>query len=150
MTVHAAGRWLHLGCGFAAVALGLAVMLLSKRRWHRWLGRVYVVLIAGASGLGLALAARTHNLYLMVLGAVTLTLVLLGVREVWLARRSGAGAARHVRRHLILMGASYVGAWSGFFATNPILGVSEPVLLGYVFGPSAIGAVLIGRAASRV
>ena len=125
-------------------------MLLPKRRWHRLLGRVYAGLIAAASGLGLILAARNGNLYLVTLGGVTLGLVLLGVREAWLLRRGGSAARAHLRRHLVLMGASYVGAWSGFFATNPVFGTSEPALLGYVFGPSAVGVVLIGRAARRV
>ena len=60
-------------------------------------------------------------------------------------------AARRLRRHLILMGASYVGAWSGFFATNPVFGVGEDWQVWLtVFGPTAVGAVVIARAALRL
>jgi len=99
------------------------------------------------------LAYRQGNTYLMALGAVTLAVVVAG----WLAGRVARSvrdreaAAWWLRRHLILMGASYVGAWSGFFATNPVFGVGEEwQVWGYVFGPTAIGAVAIARAALRV
>jgi hypothetical protein len=156
---HQLGRWLHLAGGFAAVGLGPAVMLLAKfgRRagWHRRLGRVYALLIAGASFLGVPLAYINGSTYLMVLGAMTLAVVVQG----WLDGRAGraalargepAEAARRLRWHLILMGASYVGAWSGFFATNPVLGAGEWQTWAYVFGPSAVGAVFIARAAVRL
>lgn len=150
----------HVGSGFAAVGLGLAVMRLPKfgRRagWHRRLGRVYAALIAGSCLLGVPLAYRQGNAYLMVLGAVTLGVVVAGW---WAARAARAAllagrpdvAARRLRRHLILMGASYVGAWSGFFATNPVFGVGEDWQVWLtVFGPTAVGAVFIARAALRL
>ena len=155
--LHAAGRLLHLGGGFAAVGLGLAVMLLPKfgpnAAWHRTLGRLYAVAIAGSCLLAVPLAYWQGNAYLTVLGVVTLAVVLAG----WYAGRAArsirepAVAARWLRGHLILMGASYVGAWSGFLATNPIFGVgAEWQVWLTVFGPTAIGAVAIARAARRL
>ena len=135
--VQIAGRWLHLTSGFAAVGLGAVVMLLPKAgrhaRWHRRVG----------SG------------YLTALGAVTAAVVVQGWRDARAARAAAAGgdaatAAARLRWHLILMGASYVGAWSGFFATNPVLGVGEWQVWFYVFGPTVVGGVVIGRAAVRV
>ena len=154
---HHLGRLLHVGSGFAAVGLGLAVMLLPKfgrhAGWHRRLGRVYAALIAGSCLLGVPLAYRQGNTYLMALGAVTLAVVVAG----WLAGRvtrsvrDREAAAWWLRRHLILMGASYVGAWSGFFATNPVFGVGEDWQVWLtVFGPTAVGAVFIARAALRL
>jgi hypothetical protein len=153
------GRWIHLGSGFAAVGLGAAVMVLPKfgprARWHRRLGRVYAGLIAAACALGIPLAYYKDSTYLMVLGAFTLAVVVQG----WLDARAARAAmlrgdamfaAQRMRWHLILMGASYIGAWSGFFATNPIFGTGEELLWAYVFGPSIVGAVFIARAARRV
>jgi uncharacterized membrane protein len=131
---HDVGRWLHLGSGFAAVALGAAVMLLPKfgrfSRWHRWVGRVYAVLIAGSCLLGVPLAYFRGSTYLMILGAFTFAVVLWGwmdarAAQAALARGDVKGAGRWMRWHLILMGASYIGAWSGFFATNPVFGSGE-------------------------
>jgi hypothetical protein len=158
--LHAAGRWLHLASGFAAVGLGLAVMLLPKfgrfAGWHRWAGRLYAALIAAAASLGAALAYRRSNTYLTILGGVTFAVVAAG----WLAALSARAAtargdrrtaADRLRLHIILMGASYVGAWSGFFATNPVFGTdSDAILLVYVFGPSIVGAVVIARSAMRL
>ena len=155
--LHAAGRLLHLGGGFAAVGLGLAVMLLPKfgprAAWHRRLGRLYAVAIAGSCLLAVPLAYRQGNAYLTVLGVVTLGVVLAGWHAGRVARSAPdrGVAARWLRRHLILMGASYVGAWSGFLATNPIFGVGEEWQVWLtVFAPTALGAVAIARAALRV
>ncbi|MGL6074282.1 MAG: hypothetical protein ACRC8S_08985 [Fimbriiglobus sp.] len=134
-------------------------MLLPKygRRagWHRWLGRFYATLIALASLLGTILAYQRDNSYLMLLGTITLALVVAGWREAMVARNATrasdrTSAHRHLRRHLILMGASYIGAWSGFFATNPILGTGELQLWSYVFGPSILGAIVISRVVRKV
>ena len=87
------------------------------------------------------------------LGVVTLGVVLAGWYAGQVARSINhrSVAARWLRGHLILMGASYVGAWSGFLATNPIFGVgSEWQVWLTVFGPTAIGAVAIARAARHL
>ena len=157
--LHAVGRWVHLGSGFAAVALGLAVMLLPKfgrwAAWHRWVGRVYATLIAASCLIGVPLAYLRGSVYLMVLGVFTLAVVASGWRDAMAARaalRRGdrLRAERHLRWHLILMGSSYIGAWSGFFATNQVFGYGEWQVWAYVFGPPVVGAVLIARAAVRL
>lgn len=157
--LHPLGRWLHLGSGFAAVALGLAVMLLPKfgrwAGWHRWVGRVYAALIAAACLLGVPLAYLRGSTYLMILGTLTCAVVVWGWRDGIVARSAAklgdrVRATRHLRWHLILMGSSYVGAWSGFFATNQVLGFGEWQIWVYVFGPPVVGAVFIARAAVRL
>lgn len=158
--LHPLGRWLHIGSGFAAVALGVLVMLLPKfgRRavWHRRLGRLYATLIAATSLLGAVLAYRNGNAMLTTLGIVTFVLVLQGWRDARLARSAlVAGdvgrAVERLRWHIIRMGASYIGAWGGFFANNPIFGGdAEWKFWFYVVGPSLIGGPLIARAALRV
>jgi uncharacterized membrane protein len=157
--LHDVGRWLHLGSGFSAVALGAATMLMPKfgkwSVWHRNVGRVYATLIAGSCLLGIPLAYFRGSTYLMILGAFTLAVVLQG----WVdgraarsatARGDKATASRRLRWHLILMGSSYIGAWSGFFATNQVFGTGEWQIWLYVFGPPAVGGVLIARAAIRL
>ena len=154
------GRLLHLAAGFGAVALGLVVMLAPKfgarAAWHRRLGRAYAILIAGSCVLGVMLAYRRDNTYLVILGAVTLAVVLAGWRDGRAARALFAGGSvpagkARLRRHLVLMAASYVGAWSGFFATNPVFGTDGEWLVWlYVFGPSLVAAPLIARAARRL
>ena len=156
---HAVGRWAHLGSGFAAVALGLAVMLLPKfgrwAGWHRWVGRVYAALIAASCLIGVPLAYLRSSPYLMALGVMTAAVVLWGWRDALAARAAAkrgdvSEASRRLRWHLILMGASYIGAWSGFFATNHVFGYGEWQVWFYVFGPPAVGGVLIARAALRL
>jgi|GEM_PF-3604910 len=158
--IHSLGRWLHLGSGFAAVGLGLVVMLMPKfgRRstWHKWAGRIYAGLIAASCLLGVPLAYYRDSNYLMILGTVTFLVVAQG----WLDGRTARMALhrgdfkvahRSLRWHLILMGASYIGAWSGFFATNPIFGVEQEWLLWfYAVGPTVLGAVIIARVAVRM
>ena len=157
--LHAVGRWVHLGSGFAAVGLGLAVMLLPKwgRRagWHRWTGRVYAGLIFAAALLGGVLAYFRGSVYLTLLGAFTGSVVASGWRESRLMRaalRRGdrPAAEKHLRWHLILMGSSYIGAWSGFFATNPVFGYGDWQIAFYVFGPPAVGAAVIAWAAVKL
>lgn len=160
MLLHALARWVHIGGGFAAVALGLAVMLLPKvgrqSVWHRRLGRVYAVAIGTSSLVGVPLSYLRGSTYLMTLGAFTFLVIALGWRDVILARRAARTgdnrlAERHLRWHVILMGASYIAAWSGFFANNFVFGSdAEWKLWLYAVGPSVIGAPFIARAARRV
>ena len=51
---------------------------------------------------------------------------------------------------MILMGASYIGAWSGFFATNHLFGMGEWQIAFYVFGPPLVGSIFIARAARKL
>jgi len=153
------GRVVHLANGFISVGLGLLVMLWPKfgprSVVHRWLGRVYAAFIVAACLIGVPLAYRRGSTYLMILGVATAGLVVQGWRDIVAYRRAksvghGTKAASHLRRHVILMGSSYVGAWSGFFATNPILGHGDWQVYTYVFGPPLLGAVFISRAVLRL
>jgi hypothetical protein len=117
---------------------------------------VYATLIATSSVVGIPLAYFRDSTCLMILGAVTFLVIALGWRDVILARRAlRAGnlplADRHFPWHLILMGASYIGAWSGFFANNFIFGTdAEWKFWFYAIGPSVIGAPFIAVAARRL
>lgn len=157
--IHLLARWVHVGGGFVALVLGLAVMLVPKfgRRsaWHRLLGRVYAVAIGASALVGLPLSYLRGSTYLMALGAFTFLVIALGWRDVILARRAvragdTTAAERHLRWHVILMGASYIAAWSGFFANNFVFGTNaEWKLWFYAVGPSVVGAPFIARAARR-
>ncbi len=153
-------RWVHVGGGFAAVALGPVIMLLPKfgRRsgWHRRLGQIYATLIGTSAVVGIPLSYLRGSTYLLILGAVTAVVIAVGWRDAVLARRAVREgkvlfAERYLRWHLILMGASYIGAWSGFFANNFVFGTdAEWKLWFYAVGPSLIGAPFIAVAARRV
>jgi uncharacterized membrane protein len=153
-------RSVHIGGGFGAVALGLIVMFLPKfgqgSVWHRWLGRVYVVILAISCLVGIPLAYQRDSSYLMILGLGTFFVIAFAWREVLLARRAmRAGnltlAEHHLRWHVILFGSSYIAAWSGFFANNFLFGTdAEWKLWFYAIGPSVIGAPFIAVAAQRV
>ena len=154
--VHEVGRWAHLSSGFAAVGLGVVAMLLPKfgrwSGWHRCVGQVYAGCIGASCLIGIPLAYYRGSTYLMIVGLLTLGVVLFGwadgrAARASLARGDTETATRRMRRHLILMGASYIGAWSGFFATNPVFGVGEWQIWTYVFGPPLVGGILIARAA---
>jgi uncharacterized membrane protein len=160
MDPHTLARWVHVGSGFAAVALGLVVMLVPKfgrrRSWHRRLGQIYAALIGTSAVVGIPLSYLRGSTYLMTLGAITAVVIGVGWRDAVLARRAMRTgnlplAERHLRWHLILMGASYIGAWSGFFANNFVFGTdAEWKLWFYAVGPSLIGAPFIAVAARRV
>lgn len=154
--VHEFGRWAHLSSGFAAVGLGVVAMLLPKfgrwSGWHQRVGQVYAGCIAASCLIGIPLAYYRGSPYLMIVGLLTLGVVLIGwadgrAARASLARGDTQTATRRMRRHLILMGASYIGAWSGFFATNPVFGLGEWQIWTYVFGPPLVGGILIARAA---
>ena len=49
-----------------------------------------------------------------------------------------------LRRHVILMGSSYIAAWTAFLLTNPIFSFPPRVNLPlHMFGPTVIGTLLI-------
>jgi hypothetical protein len=105
--------------------------------------------------IGVPLAYMRGSNYLMLLGVMTFLLILQAWWDIYcfrlaLKQHDTARATQKLRWHLINMGASYIGAWSGFFANNFIFGVGEWQIWFYAMGPTVIGAVVIARVAMRL
>ena len=91
---------------------------------------------------------------LLVIGALTVPAMTAG----WWAirRRRSTPPDRATLRswllgaHIVLIGSTYIAAWTAFLLNNPIFGVGTRWhVLAYRFGPTLIGTVLIARARRR-
>ena len=157
MTLHSLAVAAHVAGGVGAVAVGLFAAVAPKfgRRanWHRRLGRLYLALLGTSSVVGIPLAFSRDNTYLLLVGAFTAAFLAFGWRTIILARRerNRVRADRLLRQHVIWMGGSYIGAWSGFFANNFVFGTdTEAAIWFYAFGPTVIGAVVLAVTVPRV
>ena len=142
---------LHVITGSLGFALGIGALLLPKfglkAVWHRVVGRVYGMVMLIMSILSIPLAVQSQSTVLLVLGIFTLALVSGGWAAIWGWR--GAPNAyqkrRTLRRHIILMSASYIGAWTAFLVNVQPLGGGSPLFWFYALGPTLVGIVLIAR-----
>lgn len=148
-------REAHIVLGTAGFLLGFVAMVVAKfgaRAYiHRWIGRVYAVCMIGMALLSLPLALHSQNTFLFVIGVLTFLWVVGG----WIALRQSRRAQRSslrtranmlLRTHLILMGSSYIAAWTAFLVNVEPLGVGGPIFWLYAFGPTVLGTLLISRA----
>ena len=148
------GRQLHIGLGASGFGLGLIALLVPKFGprcvWHRVVGRMYAVAMLGMAALSVPLAVRLGSGVLLVIGVLTLAAVTFG----WLAIRQfqkGPPRFGRLRRHVILMGASYIAAWTAFLLTNPIVRLGDPWDRPlHMLGPTVVGTVLITVALRRL
>ena len=156
MSVYLAARWLHIGLGTAGFVLGAIAVLAPK--WgragtvHRYVGRVYAVCMLGMAALSVPLAVGLGSNILFVIGVLTFAAVAFGWRAIRLVARGGATVdrGRLLRRHVTLMGASYISAWTAFLLTNPILRIDPSVdRWVHMFGPAVIGGALISYTLRR-
>jgi hypothetical protein len=157
MDWNAAARWVHVLTGYGAFGFGLVAALLPKfgrgATWHRWIGRGYATCMLISSGLSIPIAARVGNTVLLVIGLLTFP----AAAAAWIAIRrrrspntSAAARRRLLRSHMVLMGASYIAAWTAFLLNNPIFGDGTPWhRYFYMFGPTVIGSAAISIAAHR-
>ncbi|MEZ6142695.1 MAG: hypothetical protein R3B84_19205 [Zavarzinella sp.] len=145
--IHQIARWLHIASGTGGFVLGFLVACAPKfgplGRFHRYLGRLYAICMLLMAILSIPLAYRLGSEILLIIGVLTTLAILFG----WQAIRtfkSGKASLRSLRRHIILMGASYIAAWTAFLLTNPVLATGQwfdPHL--HRYGPTVVGTLLI-------
>ncbi|MFC4453543.1 DUF2306 domain-containing protein [Deinococcus sonorensis] len=156
--LHVVLRAAHILFGMGGFLLGAFAIVLPKfgrtARWHRVVGRAYAVSMVGMGVLSIPLSLRQGNWLLLTIGVLTLFWVIGGW---WALRRSlrarAAGqvevAGRLVRRHITLMGSSYIAAWTAFLVNVQPLGGGAVLFTLYIAVPSVVGSVAIARAMAR-
>ncbi len=149
---------LHIALGFGGFVLGALALALPKfglnSHWHRRIGRLYAGCMLGMAVLSVPLALAQHDYMLLSIGLLTLGWVAGG----WVALRMALGRKhrnRHtfanlLRAHIMLMGSSYIAAWTAFLVNVQPLGSGALLFWVYVSGPSVIGSAFISRATARV
>ena len=149
---------LHIALGFGGFVLGAIALALPKfglnHHWHRRVGRLYGCCMLGMALLSLPLALAQQDYMLLSIGLLTLGWVAGG----WIALRLALGrrhANRHtfvnlLRAHIMLMGSSYIAAWTAFLVNVQPLGSSALLFWVYALGPTLIGSAFISRATARL
>ena len=148
---------LHIALGFGGFILGAIALALPKfgrtSRWHRRVGRAYALCMVGMAVLSLPLSLGENDYFLLVIGLLTLGWVTGG----WIALRLALRArqsnrqtfATMLRTHIILMGSSYIAAWTAFLVNVRPLGSAPLLFWVYALGPTVVGTVFISRASAR-
>jgi hypothetical protein len=148
---------LHIALGFAGFMLGAIAIALPKfgrtSRWHRWGGRAYALCMVGMAVLSVPLSLRANDHFLLIIGLLTLGWVAGG----WIALRLALRARqsnRHtfatlLRTHIVLMGSSYIAAWTAFLVNVRPLGSAPLLFWVYALGPTVLGTVFISRTSAR-
>jgi hypothetical protein len=161
MTVelHPILRMLHIVLGAAGFILGAAAILLpkfsKKSVWHRWIGRAYAVSMIAMALISIPLSIWGDNLFLLVIGIVTLFWVVGGWVALRRVRRSHPGgkplpASDRLRWHVTWMGSSYIAAWTAFLVNVRPIGAELPWMIFYSIAPSIVGSFLIARTIVRL
>jgi len=149
---------LHVALGFGGFTLGAIALALPKfgatGRWHRRVGRAYALCMLGMALLSVPLSLRAADRLLLAIGLLTLGWVTGG----WIALRAARRArssnrirfAALLRAHVVLMGSSYVAAWTAFLVNVRPLGSAPLLFWVYALGPTVIGTALIARSSARL
>jgi hypothetical protein len=157
LDVHSSVLTSHIVLGFAGFMLGAIALALPKfgraRRWHRRTGRAYAVCTLGMAVLSVPLSLWDNDYLLLIIGVLTLGWVAGG----WIALRLALHARqsnRHrfatlLRTHIVLMGSSYIAAWTAFLINVRPLGTASFLFWVYALGPTLVGTVFISRATAR-
>lgn len=156
--LHTLLRAAHILFGMGGFLLGAFAIFLPKfgrnSRWHRLVGRGYALSMVGMGVLSIPLSLRQGNWLLLVIGVLTLFWVLGGwaaLRRSLRARAQGQAEAAGLwlRRHINLMGSSYIAAWTAFLVNVQPLGGGAVLFALYIAVPSVVGSVAIARAMAR-
>ena len=154
---HALTLATHIVLGFGGFLLGAAAVVLPKfgraSHRHRWVGRAYAACMLGMAVLSVPLSLRTDDWFLLVIGLLTIGWVVGG----WIALRFALRARQRdpqrflllLQTHIVLMGSSYIGAWTAFLVNVRPLGSAPLLFWVYAAGPTVIGTVMITRARAR-
>ena len=105
----------HILISLIAVLAGLFAMLSDKRkRKHALYGRFYfwAILLSFCTVVTLSIMRWPHNIHLLSIGVLAITVTLLGYR---LAKNQGLNWTRY---HTICMGTSYILLMTGFYVDN--------------------------------
>jgi hypothetical protein len=148
---------LHIALGFAGFMLGAIAIALPKfgrtSRWHRRAGRAYALCMVGMAALSVPLSLRANDHFLLIIGLLTLGWAAGGwiaLRWALRARQSNRHAfAKRLRTHIILMGSSYIAAWTAFLVNVRPLGSAPLLFWVYALGPTVLGTVFISRTSAR-
>ncbi len=148
---------LHVALGFGGFILGAVALALPKfgrtSGRHAWAGRAYALCMIGMALLSVPLSLRAGDGFLLIIGLLTLGWAWGG----WIALRVALRArgsdrarfARMLRMHIILMGSSYIAAWTAFLVNVRPLGGAPLLFWIYVLVPTVAGTVYISRATGR-
>lgn len=153
--LHTLTRAAHIALGSAGFLLGALATLLPKfgrrARPHRLVGRLYGVSMLSMGVLSIPLALRQGDLFLLVIGVLTLGWVAVGWGAIRRVRRAAtpAGRERLLGLHINTMGSSYIAAWTAFLVNVEPLGAGSGLFWLYALGPSLVGSVLIARGIRR-
>lgn len=147
----------HIALGFGGFMLGAIAITLPKfgrtSRWHRQVGRAYALCMVGMAALAVPLSLWTNDYFLLSIGLLTLGWVAGGWVALRLALRvresNRQTFAIRLRTHIILMGSSYIAAWTAFLVNVHPLGSTPFLFWVYTLGPTVIGTVFISRATAR-
>ena len=104
------------------------------------------------AALSVPLSLHQGNYLLLTIGLLTLSWVAGGWIALGLRRRAcregkQALATSLLLTHIILMGSSYLSAWTAFLINVRPLGTDPMVIWLYALGPTLIGTLLIRRTA---
>jgi hypothetical protein len=145
---------LHIALGACGFVLGAFAVALPKFGHgsvrHRWTGRAYAVCMLSMAFLSIPLSLRQSDGLLLVIGLLTIGWAAGG----WIALRralrvrhaSPQAFAGMLRIHVIMMGSSYIAAWTAFLVNVRPLGGGSAVSWLYILAPTIAGSLLIARA----
>ena len=148
----------HVALGFGGFVLGAVAIALPKfgrgSQRHGWVGRMYALCMIGMAVLSIPLSLRGGDYFLLSIGLLTLGWAGGGWIAIRMALRARASdRARFpalLRTHIILMGSSYIAAWTAFLVNVRPLGSAPSLFWFYALAPTVIGTVFITRSTARV
>jgi uncharacterized membrane protein len=148
---------LHIAFGFSGFMLGAIALWLPKfgrsSSRHRLVGRAYALCMLGMAMLSIPLSLADYDYFLLTIGLLTLSWVAGGWTALRLAQRARQSNRQRfvtlLRAHIILMGSSYIAAWTAFLVNVGPLGSLQLLSWVYALGPTVIGTVFISRASAR-
>lgn len=132
---------LHIGCGFALVAVGLIPILTRKgSRAHRWAGRTFVGLMSVLLAAAWVMTVLHFNAYFAALSATATLTVFSGARVLRRARPDIDPDQRaKALDWAVTLAVVAVGAWVLFLVATGQTGRNGAVAMALVYGAFTLG-----------